>query len=212
MESYILDTNLFFNMEPGLGIAKNTKGVIDQLTRATRILKDTKRGTLYMPTRVVDEFVSFFDHTDMGLAQTFLKEVTTKSPNTTTINFNSSVFYTLVDDVRTRNLRGLSVAEDEILKAARSMLGVGQLIKKDFEMKIGPTVKSMRERYRQATRVGFLDSVADLDIIVLAQETNGFVVSSDEGLLKWGRLFGVKEMRAPVFGSLVTELLQQNPL
>ena len=207
MEVYVLDTNLFFNMEPGLGIAKNTQEVLEKLTKAARILKETKRGVFYMPIRVVDELLSFFEAGQQESAHLFLKEITTKSPDISKMKFEASVFYTLIDDIRARNLRGQAISEDEIQKAARSTTGMGQPTKQEFEMKVGPAIKSFRERYRQATRGGFLDSVADLDLIVLAQEVNGFVVSSDEGLLKWGRYFGVKEMRAQVFGTLVKDLL-----
>ncbi len=211
MESYVLDTNLFFNMEPGLGIAKNTAGVLEQLTRAARVLKESGRGTIFMPVRIVEEFLGFFDADQRGRAEQFLKEVVTKSPDAGSIHFGAPVFYKLINDVRARNLRGMAIAEDEIVKAARAVSSAGDLSKKDFEIRVGPAVKSLRERYRQATRTGFLDSVADLDIIVLAKEVDGFIVSSDEGLLTWGRRFGVKEMRAPVFGSLVTELLAESP-
>lgn len=208
MDAYILDTNLFFNMEPGLGIGSNTKEVLDKLTRAARVLKEKKRGTFAMPVRIVDEFLGFFTEGNDAEAQTFLHEVITKSPDITSVSFEASVFYRLIDDVRLRNLRGLTIAEDEVQKAARTMSGTQELTRKDFQIQSGVVVKSLRERYRHATREGFLDSVADLDMIVLAKEMGGYVVSTDSGLLTWGRYFGVKEMRAPVFGSLVEGLLR----
>ena len=83
------------------------------------------------------------------------------------------------------------------------MQGKTDLSKKDFEISIGEVVKKFRDRYRQATRFGFLDSLADLDIIMLSQELEGTLVSTDEGVLHWGRVFGVKEMPASVFGQLL---------
>jgi len=81
------------------------------------------------------------------------------------------------------------------------MMGKQKTDKRGFQTTIGPVIKKFRERYRQATRLGFLDSVADLDLIMLAKEQDGFLVSSDEGVLKWGRRFGVKETPASIFAS-----------
>ena len=69
-------------------------------------------------------------------------------------------------------------------------------------------IKNFRDRYRNATRTGFLDSVADLDLIVLSKEINGFLVTSDDGVLSWGRIFGIKEMPASVFRKRLEDLLQ----
>ena len=60
-------------------------------------------------------------------------------------------------------------------------------------------LKKFRERYRNATRAGFLDSVADLDLIMLSLEQDGYLVTTDEGVLNWGRYFGVKEMPSQLF-------------
>ena len=87
------------------------------------------------------------------------------------------------------------------------MMAEKDLGKKDFQIKIGATIKNFRNRYRNATRTGFLDSVADLDLIVLAFEQEAFLVSSDEGVLKWGRIFGVKEMPSEVFQKRLGALL-----
>jgi RNA ligase partner protein len=112
----------------------------------------------------------------------------------------ASVFYQLVEDIRFRSYRGLSVGEEEIQKAGREMMGKADLDKKNFQITIGSIIKTFRDRYRQATRTGFLDSVADLDLIMLTKELDGYLVSTDEGVIKWGRTFGVKEITAPVFG------------
>lgn len=80
--------------------------------------------------------------------------------------------------------------------------------KKDFQITIGKFIKNFRARYRNATRTGFLDSVADLDLIILSKEIDGFLVTSDEGVLSWGRTFGIKEMPTSVFQKRLEDLLQ----
>jgi len=201
MESYILDTNLFFNMQAGLNFGDTTEKVMEQMTLCG------KQAKLYMPPRIVEEFLSFFENKEQGIIKKLLAEVTVKSPTIDSFQFPASIFYTLVDDIRNRSYRGLRTGEEEIEQAAQSMLNAGALSKMEFQKKVGMQIKGFRDRYRQATRVGFLDSIADLDIIVLAKEVNGTVISTDEGLLKWSRLFGVKEMSPSVFGEKMSVLV-----
>lgn len=203
MDIYVLDTNLFFNMEPGLGLGRKTEEVVVAATAGMKRLREAKQAEFYMPPRVVEEFTSFFDDKEQPFIKDFFAQVTIKSPNIGKAMLPSSVFYELVSDIRLRSYRGLTIAEEELTKAVTTVGGEATESKKDLQMKVGPFVKTLRDRYRQATRVGFLDSVADLDLIVLADELGGYLVSTDEGVMKWGRLFGVKEKEASVFGKLL---------
>ena len=201
MESYILDTNIFFNMEEGLNLGEKTEDVVTYLTKTANELKKDKRALFYMPPRIVEEFLSFFEDKEQPFLKTFLGSIHIQSPNLSSLSYSATVFYELIEDIRERSYRGLRIGEEEIEKAAILMQGKKDLSKKDFQISIGQVVKKFRERYRQATRVGFLDSVGDLDIIMLAKEIDGVLVSTDMGLLSWGRKFGVKEMPAAVFGA-----------
>lgn len=199
MEKFILDTNLFFNMEAGLGLGGKTEEVIMRLTEIIKILKNNKKAEFYTSPRIVEEILSFFENKNQSFIQDFLSVINIKTPDYTKIQFSAGVFYKLIKDIRGRSYRGLNIAEEEVAKAGKIMNGSEILSKKDFEIKIGSVVKTLRDRYRQATRVGFLDSVADLDLIVLAKELDGFLVSTDEGVVYWARVFAVKEMPAAVF-------------
>jgi len=211
MDRYILDTNLFFNMQAGLSMGDTTEKVIVTMTRLAREGKSGSSVQLYMPPRIVEELLSFFENKEQPFLKEFLAEIIVKSPVIDSIQFPASVFYTLVDDIRQRSYRGLRVGEEEIEQAARSMQNTPSLSKMEFQKKSGVQIKGFRDRYRQATRFGFLESVADLDIIVLARELDATVVSTDEGLLKWSRLFGVKEMMANVFGQKMGSILLHHP-
>lgn len=188
-------------MSPGVGLGSSTEEVVKRTTVIIKTAKKEKEAAFYMPPRIIDEFLSFFEDKKQPFLKEFLSEVVIQSPTTGLVVFSANVFYQLIEDTRKRSYRGLAVAEEEIQNAGRRMSG-GQVVgKKEFEIAIGPVVKTFRERYRQATRTGFLDSVADLDLIVLSKELGGYLVTSDEGVVFWGRLFGVKEMPAPVFGA-----------
>jgi len=207
MESFILDTNLFFNIGAGLGMGKNTEEIVLKLTETINKLKKSSKAVFYMPPRIVDEFLSFFENKDQEFIKNFLSTVNVKSPNPAVTDFSSQVFYKLIEDIRNRSYRGLNIAEEEIIKAGEMTSDKKFESKKDFQIAIGKFIKNFRDRYRNATRTGFLDSVADLDLIVLSKEVDGFLVTSDEGVLSWGRTFGIKEMPASIFQKRLEGLL-----
>lgn len=194
-------------MEPGLGLGKKTEEVLKKVTSAMIALKKENKAEFFMPPRVVDELMSFFEDPNQTSLKEFLREVTVKSPDVDRVDFSAQVFYRIVNDIRERSMRGLTIAEEELKKTAQTMLGETAGSKKDFEIKVGEFVKNLRDRYRQATRFGFLDSVADLDLIVLAKELDGHIISSDEGVMRWGRLFGVKEITPQTFGEKLAQHL-----
>jgi RNA ligase partner protein len=201
MDIYILDTNLFFNMEAGLNLGKKTEEVMQNITVVAKKLKESKSGSFLMPPRIVDEVLSFFENKEQPFLKDLLASITIQSPSFNEMNVPASVVYQLVEDIRNRSYRGMTVAEEEIQNAGKEMMGKPELSKMEFQQTVGKAIKGFRERYRQATRFGFLDSLADLDLIMLSKETNGHIVSTDEGVIKWGRVFGIKEMPAHVFGT-----------
>jgi len=207
MESFILDTNLFFNIGAGLEMGKNTEEIVVKLTEIIKKLKKNSKASFYMPPRIVDEFLSFFENKEQVFIKDFLSTINVQSPNASKIDFSSNIFYKLVEDIRNRSYRGLNIAEEEITKAGEMTSGKKFESKKDFQIEIGKFIKNFRDRYRNATRTGFLDSVADLDLIVLSKEVDGFLVTSDEGVLSWGRTFGIKEMPASIFRKRLEGLL-----
>lgn len=199
MESYVLDTNLFFNMESGLGIGEKTIDVLKAVTQGVLKLKKTNNSSFFMPPSIVKEIRSFFDEEPPALKD-FLAEIIVKSPDISQTKFPASVFYSLVKEIKERILKGKVASEDELYKAVSSLAPIELKGKKEIQIKVGEFTKSLRDRYRQATRTGFLDSLADLDLIVLSKEEDAYLVSTDEGVILWGREFGVKEMDPAVFG------------
>ena len=69
MKRYILDANLFFNMESGLGFGRKTEEVVVGITNIGKSLKQIQKAEFLMPPRVIDEFLSFFEEK----SQNFIK-------------------------------------------------------------------------------------------------------------------------------------------
>jgi RNA ligase partner protein len=207
MEKFVLDTNLFFNMEIDFGFEKKTEAVVTGLSGLIKQLKGKNKAEFYLSPRIVDEFLSFFSDKNQPFIKEFLSLVTVKSPNYEKIFLPSDIFLKLVTDVRQRTYRGTTIAEEEIVNAARLMMGKKINNKTEFEIAVGEVIKKFRDRYRHATRFGFLDSAADLDLIILAKEIDGFLISSDEGVVGWGRIFGVKELNPSLLRKRLEQLL-----
>ncbi len=204
MQKFVIDTNFFFNLQIKTGFGESPKEVISGFTLLARELKTAKKAEFFMPPRVVDELYTFIPPDDKIVTE-LLTVMTIKSPDINKVNFPSSIFYKLIEDIRERSYRGMKVAEEIIDQTASSMMGKETISKTDYQKAVGEHLTRLRDRYRQATRVKFIDSLADLDLIVLSQELDAVLVSADEGVLLWGREFGVREIDP----KLVRQTLQQ---
>src|SRR5437016_2869235 len=144
MEQYILDTNIFFNMEAGINLGKTTEEIIKYMTSVAKKTKQNKNAEFYMPPKIVDEFLSFFEDKNQLFLKEFLAQIHIKSPEINNITIHAALFYQLVEDIRGRSYRGMSIAEEEIQEAVRLMTGQSDLDKKKFQIKIGAVVKKFR--------------------------------------------------------------------
>ncbi len=207
MERFVLDTNLFFNLEEVKNLGKKTSEVVENLTRLIKELKKTNKAEFYMPPSVVKEFLSFFQ-TKEAFVDRFLVLVNIKPPERDRVLVSGRVFYEFVKETRTRSYRGLKVAEEEIRKAAKEFLNKKIDSQREFEESIGPIIKKLRERYRNATRSSFLDSKADADLLLLSKELSASLVSTDEGVLFWAEQLGIKTVPARLLKERLESLLK----
>lgn len=205
MEKFVLDTNLFFNMEAKIGIGNDTETIIRKMTDIIKKSKD--KAVFYMPPRIVDEIKSFFENPDQEFLTAFFSQITVKSPNLSELTINSHIIAEYIEESRIRAYRSQDVAEEEIVHAGEMFMGKETLPQKEFQMAIGKIKKTFRNRYRNALRTGFIDSLADFDLIMLAKEQDAFLVSTDEGVIQWGRKLGVKEVAPSVLGKKMQEYL-----
>lgn len=208
MKRYILDTNFFFNMQVESGFGSNPKQCIQSFSALAGALQKAGIAEFYMPPRIVAEMETFIPLTDPDMTM-LLAVVQTKSPAIDAVHFPGTAFYELVDEIRNRSYRGLTIAEEELIQAVKEIPDTIKENRIEFQKAVGKHVTTLRDRYRNATRVKFLDSVADLDLIVLALELNGTVVSADEGVLIWARKFGALEIAPHALKSHLESLLPQ---
>lgn len=176
MERFILDTSLFTNPDVYSQFSNDALGGIAEFLR----LAEQAKAEFYMPGSVYDELRLMKDLD--GLAPKFELLVRIRSPRRHELQIPAEILYEFIEEVRLRIDRGLRIAEEH----ARLGMSAGEL------GDIGKIITRLRERYREALRRGIIDSREDVDVLLLAYELDGILVSADEGLRKWADKVGVK--------------------
>jgi RNA ligase partner protein len=85
-----------------------------------------------------------------------------------------------INSIRTRLDKALRISEE----AVRSQ-------NSDEE-----SIRDLRQKFRTYVRTGILDSVADLDSVMLAYQENAILITSDIGMIKFAEVLGVSYMIA----------------
>ena len=174
MKRFILDTSLFTNPDVFAQFGPDAQQAIRAFTRlACRV-----DAEFYMPGSVYEELSKMKDLRE--IAADFESVVGLRSPRKHDLTIPSELLYELIEELRHRIDRGLRIAEELAAEVARKIEDHGQLINK------------LRGRYRETLRQGILDSKEDVDVLLLAYELDGIVVSADEGLRKWADKVGIK--------------------
>ncbi len=114
-----------------------------------------------------------------------------KAPDKLSVRIPAIVMAEYVEDMRRRLLKGLRVAEEAVWKAfregGRSREGGGGRP----EEALGPIIRGLREKYREATRRGIVDSLEDFDVVILSLEMKAVLVTNDEGVRRLAETLGV---------------------
>lgn len=188
MERYILDTSIFTNPDTYTQFGKNTLDAVATFLS----LAEKAVAEFYMPTSVFDELRAMKDLD--GTAPDFERIVRIRSPRKFQLQIPAEILYEFIEEVRTRIDRGLRIAEEHTKMGLKADENVGKIIGR------------LRERYREALRRGIIDSREDVDVLLLAYELDGVLVSSDEGLRKWADKVGVKILSPQHFRYVIEHL------
>lgn len=101
-----------------------------------------------------------------------------KSPRKYELQIPAFLLYEFIEDLRKRINKGLRVAEE----AVRLSSGKNP----------GEVINTLRRKYREALREGILDSREDLELILLALELDGIILSADRGVLLMADKLGIR--------------------
>lgn len=201
--NFCLDTNILFSFQKGINLGNSPGEVADLLIKVGQ----GKKARFLMPPRIVEEIYYLVDANTKPKIDEFLAQVTVQSPTIHNQTIGVHILYDFVNESRVRTQQGLHIADEIIVQTAQSYLQKQEMAKIDFQKSLQPIKENLRLRYRNATRTGFIDSLADLDLLFLAKESEASLISADEGVVLWGRKMGVKEMGLSVFGETMRQLL-----
>ncbi len=192
METFVLDTSVFTNPEIYRTFEEDQRGAVENFIH----LALNSGAEFYMPTSVYDELRKI---TDFGeLWAEFEMVVKIRSPRRFVLQIPAEVLYELIEEIRYRINKGLRIAEEHTREAS-SCEDVGKLISK------------LREKYREALRQGIIDSKEDVDVLLLAYELDGVLVSADEGLRTWADKIGIKLINPKNFRPILESLIRHRP-
>ncbi len=107
---------------------------------------------------------------------------TVRSPDLFNLHVPAAVLHFFIRDIRQRIDRGLRVAE----QAARAENS-------------DETLRHLRKKYREVVRTGIVDSVEDLDVVLLAKEIGGTILTADEGIRNMAQVLGIQVLSVREF-------------
>lgn len=174
----VLDTSMFSDPQSRKWLGNSTASSVKTFLKLASYAKDLK---FYMPRSIRDELVNLAG-TEIPLLDT---QVTIKSPSIYELSIPSALFYEFLEDLRVRFDKGLRVTED--------------VIRKEQDRTEDEKIHILREKYRSALRDGIVDSKEDFEVILLAKELGGSIVTADKGLQKYADKIGVGIIDAHVF-------------
>ena len=180
MRAFVLDTSVFTNPDVHRQFGETGEAALAAFLDLGRRV----RAQFYMPTSVYEELGQMKDLS--ALAPSFEAVVRIRSPRKGSLMLPGEVLYEFIEEVRSRIDRGLRIAE-ESTKMASQATEAGD---------VGRLVNRLRDRYREALRQGILDSREDVDVLLLAYELDGVLVSGDEGMRKWADKVGIQIINA----------------
>ncbi len=190
--AYVLDTSLFTNPDVFRQFGVDTRAAIREFVH----IAQASGAAFYMPTSIYEELCQMKELD--GVAPAFESLVNIRSPRRHELQIPATIVYEFIDEVRRRIDRGLRIAEEHARQGHAAGGGdVGQLISR------------LRERYREALRRGLIDSREDLDVLLLAMELDGIVVTADEGLRIWADKLGVKILLPEHLKGVLLELVER---
>jgi RNA ligase partner protein len=176
----ILDTSVFTNPDVYRAFGDNPT---EALKAFSTLAAKTEEIEFFMPISIYEnELKKFISPAD--IPPDFYRTIQKKSPRMHGMNVPATLLYELIHDVRVRVDKGLRIAE----KAVRESL--------KFSHDEAKAIATLRKKYKEALREGIIDSKEDVELILLAMELDGTVVTADSGILAWVKELGIRWLHA----------------
>lgn len=186
-EKIIIDTSIFTNPDVYQTFGNDPT---DALRSFLEIISKLKGPTFYMPQTIYEELLNFVEIKDIQVDLQMLLQQ--KSPKRYELTVPAFLLYELIEDVRLRIDKGLRVAEAAVRETSP-----------DTEPE---AIANLRKKYRMALREGIIDSKEDVDLILLAKEMDGIMMTADTGIVKWADKLGIRYIDPRMLRSILDKL------
>ncbi|HLE25873.1 MAG TPA: RNA ligase partner protein [Thermodesulfobacteriota bacterium] len=171
----VLDTSLFVNPDAQRQFGENVNQAVNRFLKITR----ENNIEIYMPLSVFRELSNF---TSPEALITFRRDAIVRAPDLYNLQVPAAIFHIFIGELRNRINKGLRITEEAIHKEPTA-----------------ENIRRLRQEYREALRSGMVDSVEDLDVVLLAKEIGGAVLSADEGIANMAEALGIEVLSATYF-------------
>ena len=188
-ERIIIDTSIFTNPD----VYQTFGGSPTEALRTFLEIASKLDGpTFCMPPSIYQELLNFVEIKDIPTDLHI--RIIQKPPKRYELSVPAFLLYELIEDVRSRIDKGLRVAEEAVRETSP-----------ETEPE---TIANLRKKYRAALREGIIDSKEDVDLILLAKEMDGILMSADTGIVKWADKLGIRYIDPHILRSILDKLMQ----
>lgn len=184
---FVIDTSVFVNPASGQAFGA---GPTEALRAFLEMVRQMPAVEICMPPSIHAELMHFVEVDK--IPSELLLGLHQKAPRRAELKVPGAFLFDLVEDMRDRVDRGLRLAERHVREALQTAT---QPPAAPGEKAVRPDAEAigrLRETYRRIMREGALDSRADVDLLLLAYELDGTLVSADQGVVDWADRLGLR--------------------
>jgi len=188
-EKFVVDTSIFTNPDVYISFGKTPT---TSLKNFLKLISKLEGPNFYMPPSIYDELMNFVDGDK--IPKDLQIRIFQKPPIKYEMDVPAFLLYELIDDVRQRIDKGLRVAE----QAVRDVITETETER----------ITNLRKKYRAALREGIIDSKEDVDLILLAKELDGILVTADTGIMAWANKLGIRFVESRNLRGIINSLIK----
>jgi RNA ligase partner protein len=188
-ECFVIDTSIFTNPDVYITFGRTPT---TSLKKFLKLISKLEGPKFYMPPSIYEELLNFVDVEK--IPKDLQIRIFQKPPKKYEMDVPAFLLYELIEDVRHRIDKGLRVAEQAVRDAIN-----------DSEPE---TITNLRKKYRSALREGIIDSKEDVDLILLAKELDGILVTADTGIMTWADKLGIRFVESRSLRGIINSLVK----
>lgn len=196
---FVLDTSLFTdNRLRDIFLSISNEEALDKLSKLLEQARILIGPIFYTTPTVQTELrrILLSSGVSVEIVSRIEAWIVPKSPDKFSLQIPSIVMWEYIMENRRRYVKALKIAEEYLKKSYNEKKDLGKLI------------HELREKFRETIRKGIIDSPEDLDVLLLAFELKGVIVSNDEGLKKLGRTLGIITLDPLTFIETLRRLIE----